>query len=463
MMLQKVNIATVSIAPGHHALASWPPNNQIARQKPRHTMTTFYEKIKPSNKGAWVVHHGHKTASTLKGSAEFPAIDAAAKAASLLSQLAATEETNVENSRVEALGRAAGLNPKIELPGLLDVLQKRRLIDRSASGDVAVLGVTSRATAQHASEIFDEQAPTAEERASIAIAELTSHAPMPIDHTRELVSDEFKLTSARAAEMLQRSEMIGFVDAEGRGTDKLLFNGNLFRRHNVEKARKVLDSLTSGDAVKVAELDAKLSACGCVSVVDAEKILGVPLFEKLHAASMYDVNGVSNPDGEHGFVTKPAAFHQFNDPLVDDAFDLAKALVAALTYGMTKSAYARGRITMISRLLGSLINGNEVGPATAIGEDYQALETRGVIRVFKASPYGFKMRLLKKDIGEMALKVLTTGEAASSNAIERPLPGAMTGYASPEKTRSDFRRKQDSSSKRMTQDVLEVLRTRGKF
>jgi hypothetical protein len=47
----------------------------------------------------------------------------------------------------------------------------------------------------------------------------------------------------------------------------------------------------------------------------------------------------------------------------------------------------------------------------------------------------------------------------------RPLPGTMTGYAGPEKTRSAFRRKQKEVpvSRRGTEDVLQALRTQGKF
>jgi hypothetical protein len=40
--------------------------------------------IKKENTGAWIVHHGQKTIADINGSAEFPAIDTAAKAASLV-------------------------------------------------------------------------------------------------------------------------------------------------------------------------------------------------------------------------------------------------------------------------------------------------------------------------------------------------------------------------------------------
>jgi hypothetical protein len=102
-------------------------------------MAKFYDSIQARSKGAWVVHHGQKTAATINGAAEFPALDAAGKAASLLSQLAATDQAAVDKARVDALAKAAGLNPRIELPELLKVLERRRLIEMSATGDIAVL------------------------------------------------------------------------------------------------------------------------------------------------------------------------------------------------------------------------------------------------------------------------------------------------------------------------------------
>jgi hypothetical protein len=160
-------------------------------------------------------------------------------------------------------------------------------------------------------------------------------------------------------------------------------------------------------------------------------------------------------------VTKPAAFHKFNDPLADDAFDLAKTLVAALTYGMTQSSSGRGKIEFIRLLLNKLNLGYPVGPATAIGEDYRVLEMKGVLSVRRGPQYGYMMTLKKKDIGQMALQVLTTGETASTSSLNNLLPGSMTGYVGPEQTRTNFRKRQLPPSKRMTEDVLQALRQQG--
>jgi hypothetical protein len=427
-------------------------------------MADFFDGIKKRSVGAWVVHHSQKTAGTVNGAAEFPALDTAGKAASLLSQLAASDQLVIERAKVEALGKAAGLSPRLELPALLGILEEKRLLQRSSqTGDVEVLGLTSSVTVQHAADIFSDQDPSAEEKAAIALSEISSEAPLPVQEVTEFISDTFKLARDRAADFVLRSETVGFVDAEGSGQDKLLFNGNLFRRDNLTKVTKVLGSLSDAEKRSVTDLDSKLTTRGCISLSEAESVLSSSLLSKLRAAGVYDVNYVSNAQGEFGFVTRPSAFHKFNDPLVDDAFDLAKALVAALSFGMTQSSSGRGRIDMIGALLGKLIKGYSVGPATAIGEDYRVLETKGVIKVTKAAGYGYTMRLLKRDIGEMALNVLITGETAVGATLDRPLPGKMTGFTGPEKSRAQFRRKQDEPSKRLTQDVLEVLRTKGTF
>ena len=92
-------------------------------------------------------------------------------------------------------------------------------------------------------------------------------------------------------------------------------------------------------------------------------------FDKLVAAGVYSLNQVTNrAEQPRSYVDSPSAFHKFVDPMVDDCFDLAKALVAALTYGMRARSASQGRISMLPALLGKLIGGSEIGPATAIGQ-----------------------------------------------------------------------------------------------
>ena len=188
-------------------------------------------------------------------------------------------------------------------------------------------------------------------------------------------------------------------------------------------------------------------------------MLGDILFSKVRAAALYDMNIVSNEAGDHVFITSPGSFHKFSNPLTEDAFDHAKALVAALTYGMTHSSAARGQIWGIELLLGKLIAGGTVGPATAIGNDYRALELERVVQTEPAG-YGFRMRLLKKEVGIIALEVLK-GKNAAAAALETLPSAGMRSYTAPEAARVRLRKGQTAVSKAQTRTLLSAVRGGG--
>ncbi|MEO1190416.1 MAG: hypothetical protein AAFY02_01560 [Pseudomonadota bacterium] len=414
------------------------------------------ERLEKETTGAWIVHHGRKISLDATAAAEFSAIDEAAKAATLLVRLGESDETTLTNDVVRAVARSAGLNPRYELEGLLTTLQRKRLIDRSTK-EVAVLGITTRGVLGQAAELFENADPQVTEFAAIKLAETVSRSPSTSSDAKEYLSDEFRIPTREAADFLTQSEQIGFVDAEGEGPERLLFNGHLFKRDNVSKAAKVISSLSSADQNKISEFDDLLKRSGCLPASEGNKILGHELFKKLLAVSLYDTHVVSNEKGENVFVTSPGAFHKFVDPLVDDTFDMAKALVAALYYGMTRSNYSRGQIHTIDALLGKLINGGTVGPATAIGQDYRVLEERRVVRIVRCG-YGFTMRLLKTEVGQLALQVLRSGDASAAAVVTLP-SAPMSAYGDPESARTRIRKTQSSRSKRQTLDVLSALRS----
>jgi hypothetical protein len=135
--------------------------------------------------------------------------------------------------------------------------------------------------------------------------------------------------------------------------------------------------------------------------------------------------------------------------------------VSSLTYGMTRRPSSEGHIDYIKLLLNKLVRGQWIGSATAIGQDYRALEVRGVVQLRAGKDgYGYDMKLLKKEVGEIALDVVQQGDAS-----QRSLPSfgglAVTRFEGPERNRSIRRKSQQVESKKATLDIIMALRTGG--
>jgi hypothetical protein len=388
---------------------------------------------------------------------DFDNIHTAGKLGVLLSALSSTKASALTMVQVNAIAKSSSISA-LELSALLEKLESRKLIIRGKSG-IDVLGVTSSAVLKNTSDAFDESDPLPGEQAVVALAEYASVSPLDDTHAAEYVGDTFKLSDDETTDLLAQTEDIGFVDSEeiepGR---KLYFNGNIFRREGAKKVEAVLGSLSPDERSRVSQMEQFLRQNGCATMDETEKILTKGLFTKLQSIAMYDVNEVSNEIEAVMYVTRPAAFGKFGDPFADDALDLAKAFVSCLKYGMTRRNPSRGQITMLQRLMRNLIDGNWVGPATAIGQDYKILELKRVVEIRHVAGTMYSMRLLKKEVGELALQVLTEGDASEQSLPE--FPGAsVLQYTPPEEKRVATRKKQNKPSKKATANILLALRT----
>ncbi|WP_135456766.1 hypothetical protein [Vibrio echinoideorum] len=413
-------------------------------------------------KGAWLIHNTNKLANT-NNQGIYEKTYLAGKTGILLSAISASEEQVLNEQRLKALASTNNINTSFELPTILNTLSDHELIDRSSNG-VAVLGVTTTSALQHTSKIFESLSPRPEEHSVIELAEISSNKPVGFNEVGEYLSDAHKLSKKNMDQVIFDSELYGFVDVETlQSNEKIYFNGNLFRKDSAVKVKKVLDSLKQEEEHLVRELSSMLQSKGCIDVITAKRILGEKLFDKVHSVGLYDFNAVCNHSEETGFLTLPSAFSKYSNSMLEDAFDLAKAFVASLTYGITKSYYERGRITDIGALLRTLIRGEPIGPIDAIGQDYKVLEVKGVVQTFQGSKKGrtgYMMRLLKKEVGELALQVLQSGDASQESLIS--LPGAtITKFIGPEINREVTRRKQVKQSPFVTNDMISALRTGG--
>lgn len=408
--------------------------------------------------GAWLLHHSRKLQATTNQ--DFDAIAFAGKTGTLLSAISAEKQGVVTQKRLEALARANHISPKTEMPAIITELARQRLVMPGING-VDVLGLTGHSVLEHTARIFEESPHEAHEDAVIVVSEIASENPTTDKAATEFLSDKFKLSGQAVKDTLNLAGTIGFFDFEPiSDKEKLLFNGNLFRRDDARKINGVLSSLKPGEGNLLREVNSKLQQTGCLPLDAVLKMLGQELFARLHSIGLFDVSVVGNDKGKSHFVTRPAAFSKFSDSIADDALDLAKALVASLTYGMTISSYYRGRIQMISKLMNKLIGGHSVGPATAIGNDYQALELKGVVAVLPAEGGMFTMKLLKPEVGRLALAVIEEGDITAESVTH--LPGArVTEYIAPEANREVQRKNASDAVKLNTRNLLQEIRTGG--
>ena len=407
--------------------------------------------------GAWIIHHGRKLQDVKNAEVDFEQIDYASKCGHLLSAICASDENIINKSRAYTLARASNIK-KRETDDILSDLSARGLIDFSTK-QLAVLGVAPNIALEVTSDVFKENNPTPSEEAVIGIAEKCSEIPSNYKDTAEYISDAYLLPTQESRDLLIQVENIGFTDYIGDNQhNRVYFNGNLFKAGAVRKIQAVLASLPPPQEQNVIEVSQMLDNHACILKSELTDILGRKLFDQLHSIGFYDVNSVSNSYGEFDFVTKPGAFCKFTNAMIDDAFDLAKLFVTSLTYGMEYSKSNRGRITQIEALMKKLISGAWIGPATAIGEDYKPLELRGVVTLSHSHGSQYHMRLLKKEVGELALKVIQDGDA-STVAMSKLPSSQINDYTGPEENRIITRKKTDAKIQSGVTRMINELRT----
>ncbi|MBC3898908.1 hypothetical protein GH811_04685 [Acetobacterium malicum] len=412
--------------------------------------------------GSWLIYQAAKL-QMVTNAIEFENILEAGKSGIFLSSISQDNEDIVNQQKAKALAHSAGINA-LEINGILANLKNQGLVDVSSTGEIAVLGVTSETCLRHTADIFQNLNPSNVEKAAIILCESASEKPQVHKEIKERLSDELHLQSSESQLLLNSSIEIGFIDKEViDGENDLLFNGNLFRRDEVKKIQIVLGTLKKEEIEKYKEFDGILFEKACVEHDIAIKILGEKLYSKLTSIGIYDLNVVSNMHEERAYITKPAAFSKFSNAMVEDAFDLAKMFVSSLTYGMTRSSHTRGNITMIELLLKTLISGQPIGPVTAIGEDYKVLEMKGVVQVYNGSKKGrtgYMMKLLKKEVGVLALEVIKNGDISEHSLSALP-SAAVNQYRGPETNRQIIRKIELQMNPSSTLDIISTLRTGG--
>jgi hypothetical protein len=355
---------------------------------------------------------------------------------------------------------ANGIDRSVKEAALSQLKQEGR-IDQAASGAISVLGATATGVLETTAAIFDSCNPTNEEHAVLHLSERVAERPAERGEIEEYVSDTFKIADKQTSLLIDVCKNVAILDQAEDSGRAILFNNNTFRdAQYAKKAYHLMQSLSAGDAANLQTVQALLKQRGAINDDDARKILGAALFNRLVGVGLFDRLEVSNSTEAVGYLTSPDSFQKYGRPFEDDPIDDAKALLASLTYGMTRSSSSRGNITMPIALLRKLINGWEVGGdngVSAIGEDYRELEKRQVVQVIPKRNKRFTMKLLKRDVGELAMTILS-GNTAASEALLMD-GSAARSFKGPGENRKAIREKHTLSDNQYITSALDHLRS----
>ena len=343
----------------------------------------------------------------------------------------------------------------------IQVLKQAGRIDIADNGAVSVLGATSKAVLEVTTDIFSEKSPTTDEEAVLELSDKVAEKPIERKLAVEFVGDLYRIHRDNASSLIDLCKSTAIIDEEINGPRTILFNSNTFRDGKYAwKAHRVLEGLSSADRGRLSEVQDKLRLGGALLDKEVKKILGGDLYRRLVSVGLFDRMEVSNPTEAVGYITSPDDFQKYGRPFEDDPIDDAKALLASLTYGQTRSGRTRGRIDLPVKLLQALINGREVGSegVRAIGEDYRELEKRQVVRVTRKSQNRYTFRLLKKDGGELALTIVRGGGVVAEEALllDRDI---ATSFRGPHDVRNEVRKKNSVEDGRFVGEALERLRS----
>lgn len=423
-------------------------------------------------KGTWIVNSSKHLLNLRTNTLElsyFEATELSGKAGMLLARLVADEQEIVPASKVRAFARESGITRGEILTCLNELRQVGKVdfaVDESnVPEDVEVYSFSLQDALSTTSGIYDRLKPSDYEQASLVSLDSTFHVPCFRSELMEGITSEG--FSEKVADMtIKLQDTLELVRSSRRSKEPIFYNEYAFADDNAEKIAKALRGLS----------DSERGAVEYIQELVAEKP-GYPLdallednptriLRMMEGVGLLDALTVRSNVGEATFVTIPQLKGiSLDTPLLSaDVFHKAKVLLSCLRFGEVKSQPWRGKIETHEKMVNivsKLVRGEWVGPATAIGYDYQLLERDGVVttRPFKSGMYEMKLR--QKEVGLLVQQMLEFNRVFPEVDIElQELLGKQpTNYTTPEQRRYEISAKPTKAVEEIREKLLQELRT----
>lgn len=384
-------------------------------------------KISSSRRGAWIVNtskHLSEINPSHPGLSYLENIAFAGRCGSLLITLSGDVPEQLDHRKVKAHARNCGIGGP-ELQTYLGTLNAYGCLDWDVSEKTyEVLAFSRQRVLATTSDILLGSPLSGFERVLPDLLEFCLLRPRLSSEMHEYLSVPLPEEDAKhLIELVSSFGILGVVETPDE-YEKLYFNRYQFG----DKAKDIGKALLMLPEERREELDLAIEAVAKRPGMPLDDLKTSEVTKNLAVGlGLLDVSEVASPTGAVKFVTSarlaPPSVGSQTSHLEDDVFHHAKMLLSSFRYGQLRSTASRGRINDPAFLVDRLLNTGEIGPCTAIGQDYVTLEASGVIRTVPAkhrSGNQFSMQLRRREPAQIVFDLFESG--VSDTIAARSVP-----------------------------------------
>ncbi|MFJ1105238.1 hypothetical protein [Bacillus albus] len=375
---------------------------------------------------------------------EFENLNLSGKAGRLLGIIRGNQQLD-NIKKLEKMAASVGIGKlelhQIILPKLETASDKKIEIHRDSTGEV--IGVEEYVFGNNevldiSGRFFELLSPSQVERAVIDSLDITKRIPQLESELLHTLSKNgyHEQNIALSCSLQEQFKLIQKL-GQGKGREPIFSNEYVWGPNHHKIAYTVANL----------ELDKKQTMGGVIELIQGSQ--GYPLAQLINIDSelllLAKKIGIINPTTiistrgvhqEFGFSSNLIESSMYNDDILDDV----KLLLASIRFGQYYTEYST--LSAPTQFLNALINRDRVGPHTANGTDYILLEKRGIVKAIPSHiPNRYYLKLIRKDVGEAALKILSDAQFDINSEIESKDVGAIMQYGnfkSPEETRIEM-------------------------
>jgi hypothetical protein len=344
---------------------------------------------------------------------------------------------SLNGQTVENLAHFLGISPFELRQTFLPILKRAGIIDYVIRNDEVLrveefVGVSAPLLVQTA-QVFDEFGPRDVDRALVLSGQLAAHAPMvESNHIQAIISGGIEETDA--LEGLKAAAAVHLVrrQASRELNENIIYNEHVWSTGVVPISGFLRQLPSTERAVILGIVDAAATSPGIALPSLSASTANPGVLTAARKVGLIDTARVKSKTGQQQvYAFSPLLERDLAARNTTDALHERKLFVAHILFGHQFGAPATGRINDPVVLVNALLRKGEVGPATAITNDYLLLESFGILR---AVPYRSGMstlKLIKEDVVRDGLGLLQKTLGASDRADASPemaglwLPGSF--------------------------------------